>query len=138
MTPTLATVRADLERLEAVARNVYSQHQSGHGDEEWSLDDYLAGIGELRRAIDRADSLPPCTRARFEAEKYARNILAQRLYYRGRLCLKTGRVGCFYKKIGEKNVDWAPTELSRLADRLAAEPLRQIYKQTEACMKEHE
>ena len=133
---SLESVRGDLDNLEEVARQVYGENaaEGSPADDAWDLDDYLACIRELREVIDRAAQLPPCTRERYEAEKAARNRIAQRLYYRGRLCLRTKRLGRFYKKVGEKSVDWAPTELSRQADRLAAEPLRQIYKRTEACI----
>ena len=131
--PSLAGVRKNLDRLEEIAQLVYAEHEHGDG-EAWSLEDYIAGIDQLRAAIDHAACLPPCSPERYEAEKAARNKIATRLYYRGRLCLKKKTVGRFYKKVGEKGVDWAPTELSRLADRLAAEPLRQIYKKTEACL----
>ena len=100
------------------------------------MDDYLKGIDRLEEAIDHTLELEPCSAARFEAEKFARNRVALQLYYRGRLCPKTGTLGRFHKKSGEKNIHWAPTELSRQADRLATEPLRQIYKATERCMRE--
>jgi hypothetical protein len=131
---TLESVRGDLTKLEQVAREIYATHPTPEGGDVWSLEDYLAAIEELRVAIDRALALPACTHDRYEAEKATRNQIAQRLYYRGRLCLQTEELGHFYKKVGEKGVHWSPTELSRQADRLAAEPLRRIYKATEACM----
>jgi soluble cytochrome b562 len=132
-TSTLEGIKGGLERLRAVAVDVYAQHPAseGEGGDNWKLKDYLAGIDELGTAIDRALTLVPCTRARHEVEKFARNVLAVRLYYGGRLCPRTGRIGRFYKKSGGKNLDWIPTELSRQADRIAAEPLRHIYKRTE-------
>lgn len=130
--PTLESVRGDLDRLRETARSVYEQHPTPPEVEDgWSLEDYLAGIDELENAIDRALELPANTQQRYEAEKYARNVVANRLYFRGRLCLKTGAIGRFHKKIGERTIDWAPTELSRMADRLACEPLRLAYKKTE-------
>ena len=131
--PSLAGVMKDLDRLEKIARQVYAEHGHGDGD-AWTLEDYINCIAQLRNAIDHAKKLSPCTPERYKAEKAARNQIATRLYYRGRLCLKTGTIGLFYKKVGEKGVHWAPTELSRMADRLAAEPLRQIYKRTEECI----
>jgi hypothetical protein len=136
--PTLESVRGDIEQLKEVARRIYKEYPTpSDEDGTWGLDDYLAGIDALAAALDHAISLEPCTPERFTAEKYARNRLAVELYYRGRLCLATNRLGRFHKKVGEKKVHWAPTELSRLADRLAAEPLRHIYKATEACVKSH-
>lgn len=133
--PTLQSVLTHLDLLRETARRIYAQHQAAAGvGDGWSREDYLAGVDELEEAIKQALSLPRCTHARFEAEKYARNILANRLYFRGRLCLRTGTLGRFYKKVGDKGIDWAPTELSRMADRLAAEPLRHVYKRTEACL----
>lgn len=129
--PTLQSVRGNLERLREVAREVFSAHPEVM-KAAWTLDDYLAGIDALEEAIERAEALPSATQERYEAEKYARNVLAVRLYFRGRLCLETGVIGRFYKKSGEKDVHWAPTKLSRIADRIAAEPLRLIYKQTES------
>lgn len=133
--PSLESVRGDLDTLREIARRLYQQYPS-RGEEEgkWTLDEYLACIDELDEAIAHAQSLEPCTGLRFEAEKFARNRVAQQLYYRGRLCLRTNTLGRFYKKVGDKNIHWAPTELSRQADRLAAEPLRRIYKATQACM----
>lgn len=132
---TLESVRGDLDQLREVAKNLYMQYPERPGEADaWSLNQYLSCIDELDQALTHAVSLPPCTRVRFEAEKFARNRIAQQLYFRGRLCPRTGVLGRFYKKSGEKNIDWAPTELSRQADRLAAEPLRQIYKATEACL----
>lgn len=133
--PTLAQVRADLDTIREVAKRMYAQEPwtADRGD-AWTLEDYLACVDELEATIDRILKLPECTRERFEAKKHARNQIAQRLYYRGRAEPKTGRLGAFHTKRGEKGIDWEPTELSRVADRLAAEPLRQIYKATEACM----
>lgn len=132
---TLESVREDLDQLREVARKLYAQYPEKPAEGgPWTLHDYLACIDELDQAITHALSLRPCTRVRFEAEKLARNQIAQQLYYRGRLCLETNTLGRFYKKSGDKNIHWAPTELSRQADRLAAEPLRQIYKSTEQCL----
>lgn len=134
--PTLESVRGDLDQLREVARKLYTKHPERHADGgAWTLNDYLTCIDGLDEAITHALSLEPCSRIRFEAEKFARNRIAQQLYYRGRVCLKTNALGRFHKKSGDKNIHWAPTELSRQADRLAAEPLRQIYKQTETCMR---
>ena len=134
--PTLERVKQDLSKLREVARRVYESHpaRSAHNEGAWTFADYLAGIDRLEAAVDEALTLPECTRERFLAEKAARNQIAQRLYYRGRIEVKTGRLGVFEKKRGEKGIHWDPTELSRAADRLAAEPLRKIYKQTEACL----
>ena len=134
-TPTLEDVRSDLDELREVARQTYAEHPSRlESSDVWTLENYLACIDELEQAIVEAMSIPPCTGERLVAEKFARNVLAVRLYFRGRLCPKTGALGRFYKKSGDKDIHWAPTELSRQADRLAAEPLRQIYKATEACL----
>ena len=132
-TPKLGSVKEELDRLRKVAENVYPQHPTVERSQTdaWSLDDYLAGIDALEQAIDAALGLPIGSMERLKTEKRARNVLANALYYRGRLDLKTGRLGVFRKKVGEKNVHWAPTELSRQADRLACEPLRHIYKETE-------
>lgn len=130
---TLEIVRGDLDKLKDVARRLYSQYPAS-AEGTWTLDDYLVGVADLEIAIDRAMALDPCSRERFEAEKYARNRRATELYFRGRLCLQTNTLGRFRKKVGDKGVHWAPTELSRQADRLAAEPLRHIYKATQACL----
>lgn len=132
---TLEEVRASLDVLRQVARKTYRGERAGSPTTpRWTLNDYLQAIDELEEAIAQAAELPPCTHERLTAEKYARNVLAVRLYFRGRICPRTGLIGRFHKKSGEKNIDWAPTELSRQADRLAAEPLRQIYKNTESCI----
>lgn len=136
---TLDDIRGNLNLLREVARETYDHEAAGSATtSRWTLTDYLLGIEELEDALLRAMHLPPCTPERLAAEKYARNVLAVRLYFRGRLCPRTGLIGRFHKKSGEKNVDWVPTELSRQADRLAAEPLRHIYKNTESCIKSPE
>jgi hypothetical protein len=133
-TPTLGSVKKDLKKLREVAAEIYAEHPSPHGSEEegWTLERYLMGIDELDSEITEAMKLPADSPERIKREKRARNVLANALYFRGRLDLKSGRLGVFRKKCGERNVHWAPTELSRQADRLANEPLRQIYKETEA------
>lgn len=136
MEPTLEGIKAGVDQLRQVAKQTYARHPA-RDEASWSLEDYLAGIDQLEQAIVRALDIPPCTEERLGAEKFARNVLAVRLYFRGRLCPKTGVIGRFHKKSGEQNIDWAPTELSTTADRVAAEPLRQIYKRTEACIGGH-
>lgn len=134
-TPTLEDVRSNLDELREVANRTYAKHPSRpESPDGWTLENYLAGIDELEQAIVEAMAIAPCSSERLAAEKFARNVLAVRLYFRGRLCPKTGALGRFYKKNGDKKIHWVPTELSRQADRLAAEPLRQIYKATEACL----
>lgn len=131
--PTLESVKRNLDQLRKVARDVYAECTSaGDADSRaWTLGDYLEGIDELEKAINHALEMPEGSMGRLIAEKRARNVVANALYYRGRIDLKTGRLGVFYKKVGEKSVHWAPTELSRQADRIACEPLRHIYKETE-------
>lgn len=131
--PTLESVKEQVSTLRAVARQMYEKHPSPHRSEEegWTLERYLFGVDELEAEIDKALDMPEASIERLAQEKRARNVVANALYYRGRLDLKTGKLGVFHKKIGEKNVHWAPTELSRQADRLACEPLRHIYKETE-------
>lgn len=124
-TRTLEAIHERLDELRDVAKDEYGQH--GTDPEGWTLDDYLNGIDRLADAIEAAQALPHGTRARWEAEKNARNGFAQPLYFRGRRRLSTGGLGFFPGKRGQKGVDWEPTDLSRTADRIAAEPLRQIY-----------
>ena len=125
---TLERVAQGLDELRDVARSEYERF--GADPEGWSLDDYLKGIDRLGEAIDTASSLRTGTRERWEAEKTARNGFAQPLYYRGRRRLATGGLGFFPGKRGEKGRDWEPTDLSRAADRIAAAPLLEIYRQT--------
>jgi len=122
---SLERIREQLDELGDVARDEYGRH--GANPVGWSLDEYLQGVDRLAEAIEAAEALPHGTRARWEAEKNARNGYAQPLYFRGRRRLSTGGLGFFPGKRGEKGVDWEPTDLSRAADRIAADPLRQIY-----------
>jgi hypothetical protein len=138
--PTLEGVIGNLKTLRDVAVKTYAKHPSPHRTEEegWTVASYLAAIDELESELAATIRLPEDAPERLMKEKRARNVLANALYYRGRLDLESGRIGVFRKKVGEKEVHWAPTELSRLADRLANEPLRQIYKRTEALVRDQQ
>lgn len=133
---SLERVYERLDELRDVAREEYERFGSDPDESAWSLDQYLEGVNRLSEAIKTAASLPHDTRARWEAEKNARNGYAQPLYYRGRRRIKTGGLGFFPGKRGDKGTDWEPTELSKAADRIAAEPLRHIYVATAALMDE--
>src|SRR5688500_6335400 len=93
--PTLESVMNDLDRLRLVARSIYVTHptRAEPGEDVWELEDYLSAIDRLARELRMALGLPPCTPTRFEAEKRARNVIAVSLYFRGRLDLRTRRVG---------------------------------------------
>ncbi len=131
---SLERVLERLDELRDVAREEYERIGDDSDPNAWSLDQYLQGVDRLEEAVEAASALPHGSRARWEAEKNARNGHAQPLYYRGRRRLPDGGLGFFPGKRGDKGVDWEATELSKAADRIAAEPLRQIYLATAALM----
>lgn len=131
---SLERVLERLDELRDVARDEYERIGADPDENAWSLDQYLQGIDRLEEAVETATALPHGSRSRWEAEKNARNGYAQPLYYRGRRRLPDGGLGFFPGKRGDKGIDWEPTELSKAADRIAAEPLRQIYLATASLM----